>query len=66
MKVIILFHDNTTETYEGIRKVTNASRKVPNDWIYLYRFNDIPGQPSIRFPMSKVNCVEVLLDGFTQ
>lgn len=66
MKVTILFIDNTVETYEGIRKVTNASHNIPNDWIYVYRFNDIPGQPSIRYPMKKVNCVEVLLDGFTQ
>ena len=66
MKVTVLFSDDTVKTYVDIRKVTNASRRTPNDFLYLYCYNDIPGQPSIRLPMRNVICVEVLQNGFVQ
>lgn len=66
MTVTVLFSDDSVVIYEDIRKVSNASRNIPNDFLYLYRLNDIPGHPSIRLPMSTVITFEVLLNGFVQ
>ena len=62
MKVTILFKDKTRKTFTGIRQVNNASTNVPQDWIDIYRIGDLPGQPSIQFPMEKVTCVLVCED----
>lgn len=64
MKVSILFKDGDLKTFDGIWKIANASTNIVNDWIYLYRIGDPHGDPSLRWPMAKVTCIEVLADGF--
>ena len=60
MKVNILFKDKRDIlTIENVRKVTNASTNIPNDWIYVYTTGDILGKPRYKYPMSKILCIEV-------
>lgn len=59
MKVEILFKDKSTLTIENVKRVTNASTNIEKDWLYIYTNYDIPGKPSIRYPMEKIICVDV-------
>lgn len=59
MIVEILFKDLSILTIENVKKVSNASTNIPNDWLYVYKYGDLDGYPSFRHKMDNIVCVEV-------
>lgn len=60
MKVNILMADGSLKMVHNVRKVSNASARVPTDRIYVWCICDHPDRPTINLPMSDVLTVEVL------
>lgn len=60
MKVTILFKDNSELTIENVKKVSNASTTIKEDYLYIYNMNDEPGNPRFRVKISDIICAEVV------
>lgn len=59
MKANILYKNGVTKIIYMVRSVSNASTKIDNDMVYIYRYGDIRGEPSVRIPVKDIVCVEV-------
>lgn len=59
MIVEILFKDLSILTIENVKKVSNASTNIPNDWLYVYTYGDLDGHPSFKHKMYNIVCVQV-------
>lgn len=58
MVVEILYKDHSSLTIENIKHITNSSTTIPNDWIHIYKWGDVPGNPSFRVKVDDIICVE--------
>lgn len=59
MKVRILYKNGEIRTIFTVKQVTNASTKIDNDFLYVYKYGDTKGNPSIGIPIKDILCVEV-------